>query len=675
MCICVIYRGNISRHHWKERKTSLGSSGLRTFKNRNLFNLSVIRSKKNFALSNRNLEMEGGIKRPGEYSEIEESFVLGKKIKKEIIDLTEENVSVSLGIEGDIVLTEEVQQPEVGCMLAQHVENGSVNTSTEAVELTENAGNDTIPAIKEETVADNSLVMDSKTTENSSEESERKLLRENVQEWLVRYEHISDENVAACLNDLRGIRLKGDKVCHLWQSDVLYIRELQKRLKWVTDKLTTADPKKELVGLLKGILNPWDVLQEKYFPDIREILASILDKEGTRKEAFPIRNIRQLPAVLKKVIKSVVSDEERTGQDITNIQEQLEVTMEEHSEYEDTKYQYLACVGVLQLFGWIPRKFVFEYELTNCDLDKLSKLLEAHLKNMESVQDDIQKQAYILNLILCLTGHRSSAVQYVVQKLSTVLDEQFREACQNVCEGADVTDLQSITKNYLRDADTKLMAKSLLYNIKSQLRLLSQQQRLVKDPGAVDFTGKKVCSSVETLLDNLDMKKYYAQGLRYENVIKLKSDVFDGVNKRPETLVDYPWYFLKHVIGLDSDTRENCHKMYTTNDDDDCRDSSESEDDSIGDIHPLDLIYIVFLCADDFLRQELVDKMSKCQYAIPFILPAAEEESQDVLFVLGTKRHDKKLLLQWQGCEFMSGRCKCSLGGMYKYWEGNFVEN
>ena len=108
-------------------------------------------------------------------------------------------------------------------------------------------------------------------------------------------------------------------MCHLWQSDVLYIRELQKQLKWIADKLATADQKKELVKLLKGILHPWDVLHEKYFPNIRDILANTLDEEVARKEPFPIRHIKQLPVVLKRVIKSVVSDEERTGQDITNI--------------------------------------------------------------------------------------------------------------------------------------------------------------------------------------------------------------------------------------------------------------------------------------------------------------------------------------------------------------------
>ena len=105
--------------------------------------------------------------------------------------------------------------------------------------------------------------------------------------------------MAACLKDLLDIRQKRNKVCHLWQSDVLYIREVQKRLKRVADKLATDVQKKELVELLKGILHPWDVLQEKYFPDIREILASMLD-EVTRKEPFEIRNIKTITSSTEK---------------------------------------------------------------------------------------------------------------------------------------------------------------------------------------------------------------------------------------------------------------------------------------------------------------------------------------------------------------------------------------
>ena len=70
-----------------------------------------------------------------------------------------------------------------------------------------------------------------------------------------------------------------------------------------------------------------------------------------------------------------------------------------------------------------------------------------------------------------------------------------------------------------------------------------------------------------------------------------------------------------------------------------CNDSgcSESDDEmnegDIHGVHTLDLVYVIFLCADDFLRQELVDKMLRCQYAVPFILPPPKQE-QSVFLLL-----------------------------------------
>ena len=45
-----------------------------------------------------------------------------------------------------------------------------------------------------------------------------------------------------------------------------------------------------------------------------------------------------------------------------------------------------------------------------------------------------------------------------------------------------------------------------------------------------------------------------------------------------------------------------------------------TEDDSIK-IHPMDSLLALIHCADDFLRQDLMARLAKCQLAIPFILP------------------------------------------------------
>ena len=111
--------------------------------------------------------------------------------------------------------------------------------------------------------------------------------------------------------------------------------------------------------------------------------------------------------------------------------------------------------------------------------------------------------------------------------------------------------------------------------------------------------------------------------------------MFANGSTKPTTLPDLPWYFMKHIIALDSETRENCHVPRNLHDY--SGSSSDTDDETVVDIHPLDLVYIIFLCADDFLRQELADKMAKCQYAVPFILPP--EEYRNI--------KSKNLILHW----------------------------
>ena len=78
------------------------------------------------------------------------------------------------------------------------------------------------------------------------------------------------------------------------------------------------------------------------------------------------------------------------------------------------------------------------------------------------------------------------------------------------------------------------------------------------------------------------------------------------------------------------------------------------QDDIKSTVHPLDIVTAVFLCADDFLRQELADKMAKCQYAVPFMLPLPHIN----------KHGDGKMLLHW-GLKSIS-RIFCAQGQLSK---------
>ena len=197
-------------------------------------------------------------------------------------------------------------------------------------------------------------------------------------------------------------------------------------------------------------------------------------------------------------------------------------------------------------------------------------------------------------------------------------------------------DNYTVNAEKLRQEIEKLLPEVLLKDnlsafaqaFRSQLNFTNRRQ-VFREARPIVNNFAKLDVSVAHLLKGLNMLKYYPQKLTYDDVIKLGKDVCNDVHKKPTSLPQLPWYFMKHVIGLDSDTRENCH-VYVSRDDD--ASEPEDSDDDIhdsdkNDVHPLDLVYVIFLCADDFLRQELVDKMLRCQYAVPCILPSPKREN------------------------------------------------
>ena len=165
----------------------------------------------------------------------------------------------------------------------------------------------------------------------------------------------------------------------------------------------------------------------------------------------------------------------------------------------------------------------------------------------------------------------------------------------------------------------------LMQSIKCQLNFLRYPKKA--EPTVDDGTAVQLDGQVSILMQVLDMQKYYPQKLKCDQVTMLSAEVQDNVInesdnqndviRKPNCCLELPLYFIQYIMALNSETRENCFLAYDNDSSDDDSDGEET-----GMIHPLDLVYIVFLCADDFLRQELTDKMLKCQYAVPFVLPS-----------------------------------------------------
>ncbi|KAM5151639.1 interferon-induced very large GTPase 1-like [Mantella aurantiaca] len=100
------------------------------------------------------------------------------------------------------------------------------------------------------------------------------------------------------------------------------------------------------------------------------------------------------------------------------------------------------------------------------------------------------------------------------------------------------------------------------------------------------------------------------------------------------------WYFVRRLMSLNGEARNiNKHFIKSEANEDNEKDDNFMfliEDDLLNCIHPLDVVTTAFHCSDHFLQQEMMSKMSMCQFAVPLLLP--DVNSPEYTFMLWAMR-------------------------------------
>ena len=429
---------------------------------------------------------------------------------------------------------------------------------------------------------------------------------------------------------------------------MIYLREVQSRILSIAKILkgTTERRQREfIVTNLKTILD-WTRIQKPkqiqttHFPKIRFVTEAIRVAENyCSATPFKIEEIAQLPRILKQELEV----QEKEGLVPDHLQRRLEITVKDFCKStrktDKNAYEYLLCVNTLQIFGYNIRTFLFEYDLFLENFLAMIEILETHLTNFKKLQDIQDRQAYVFYLALMCLNDRENALQYTIDGIPGGLCKEADDACfrhRDDDNAIDLEELNTVSRERMEHSKIEIGWKTLWYDVKNQLNFLHLSEPM--QPVTNHFINQSSDNSVQDMLRVLDMEKYYPQKLKYEDVLMISSSVKDDINKKPVSFPELPWYFIKHVIGLDSDTRENCHVIEDQDEGEDNKSNTESDnsDDDDDDeeidmetVHPLDLVYIIYLCADDFLRQELSNKLARCQYAVPSILPSSQQHKQE----------------------------------------------
>ncbi|TRY91139.1 hypothetical protein DNTS_020351 [Danionella cerebrum] len=144
-------------------------------------------------------------------------------------------------------------------------------------------------------------------------------------------------------------------------------------------------------------------------------------------------------------------------------------------------------------------------------------------------------------------------------------------------------------------------------------------------------------TNLQSFLDDLGLEQYFPNKLTLRDVLQV--DLRSVTDETAQSLSSLPWLFLKKLMMVNVTARSvkyspemNPQEM----DDLSCLDLYSDPFNDQNNVNPLDIVTALFHCSDSFLQQEMVSKMSMCQFSVPFLLP--NSDGQQCMFMLWAMR-------------------------------------
>ncbi|KAM4697661.1 up-regulator of cell proliferation-like [Rhinophrynus dorsalis] len=147
----------------------------------------------------------------------------------------------------------------------------------------------------------------------------------------------------------------------------------------------------------------------------------------------------------------------------------------------------------------------------------------------------------------------------------------------------------------------------------------------------------------DDLLSQLKMEHHRNTKLSLQDILNVGQETINNIELK--SVEDIPWYFLQKVMALNGTARKTTlnqpalsggvrasHFVHDLSQ----LDNTDTESNISDSIHHLDVLCVLLNCSDDFLQQEIISKMSMCQFSVPLLLP--NDDGQDYTFMLWAMR-------------------------------------
>ncbi|XP_039530345.1 interferon-induced very large GTPase 1 [Pimephales promelas] len=146
-----------------------------------------------------------------------------------------------------------------------------------------------------------------------------------------------------------------------------------------------------------------------------------------------------------------------------------------------------------------------------------------------------------------------------------------------------------------------------------------------EETGQSPKVGPKPNEQLEELYDRLDLTKRHQDKMKIADILQITKSSFQSQEPQQENeLINS---FLQKLINMDYRARYTVIKHRK-------KEGKKNKASYNPDIHPMDVQMAVFHCADGFLKQLMVTKLSQCQYSLPLLVP--DPFTQQIEFPLWT---------------------------------------
>ncbi len=174
----------------------------------------------------------------------------------------------------------------------------------------------------------------------------------------------------------------------------------------------------------------------------------------------------------------------------------------------------------------------------------------------------------------------------------------------------------------------------------------------------------KPSGKIYDLFKKLGLLDFYPQGLKMNDALTIRQETLG--DEQCNNLELLPYFILQKLLMHDYQCRSVLFQQKTPSgkislakpqqqhdDFDDFSDVSSLSKGTLSEIHPMDGILALLHCSDNFLRQDLMARLSTCQLAIPFLLP--DPTTDTIMLPLWAMR---TIVKEWKYTDIQTGKTK-----------------